>query len=137
MSVFTHIPHDRQAGWLEELARVLRPGGLALLTVEGVVKQREMLRPEDLARLAHDGVLSLGADADNVSISTKYTGTWDVFMLRPQVLEAFGRHLDVLDYLPGNQDLVVLRAPLDGRAPAGWPPPSDPARLRAAAGVWA
>ena len=137
MSVFTHIPHDRQDGWLGEVARVLRPGGYALLTVEGVVKQREMLTPEDLARLEHDGVLSLGADADNVSVSTKYTDTWDVFMQRSQVLETFGRHLDVLDYLPGNQDLVVLRKPLAGEAPAGWPPPSDPGRLRAAAGVWA
>ena len=53
------------------------------------------------------------------------------------MLETFGRHLDVLDYLPGNQDLVVLRKPLAGEAPAGWPLPSDPGRLRAAAGVWA
>jgi 16S rRNA (guanine966-N2)-methyltransferase len=102
-----------------------------------VVKQREMLTADDLATLEREGVLSLGPDAENVSISTKYTNTWDVFLLRRQVIEAFGRHFDVLDYLPGHQDLVVLRTPPAGQPPAGWPPPSDPARLRAAAGVWA
>ena len=135
MSVFTHIPFDRQLPWLEEMARIVRPGGYFLVTVEGVVKQREMLNSEHLARLQRDGALSLDASDENVSLSTKYTDTWDVFMLRPTILENFGKYFDILDYLPGNQDLLVLRKPIAGKA-LGWPPASDPARLRAAAGIW-
>jgi SAM-dependent methyltransferase len=34
-SVFSHIPRESQLAWLEEFARVLRPGGFAVLTYHG------------------------------------------------------------------------------------------------------
>src|SRR4051812_30930622 len=34
-SVFTHMPEDVQDAWLEDICRMLRPRGIALLTVNG------------------------------------------------------------------------------------------------------
>ncbi len=34
-SVFTHIPHDKAAGWASELRRVVRPGGCLIVTAYG------------------------------------------------------------------------------------------------------
>lgn len=35
VSIFTHLKEDSQRDWLREIARVLKPGGRALLTVHG------------------------------------------------------------------------------------------------------
>jgi SAM-dependent methyltransferase len=37
-SVFTHMPYAAQPGWIAELARVLKPGGCALITVHDFSK---------------------------------------------------------------------------------------------------
>ena len=34
-SVFTHLPEDAHLAWLAELARIVKPGGLVLLTTQG------------------------------------------------------------------------------------------------------
>ena len=35
VSIWTHIPEDAQDRWLAEMSRILKPGGLALLTTSG------------------------------------------------------------------------------------------------------
>jgi SAM-dependent methyltransferase len=35
LSVFTHLPAPMQRTWIDELARILRPGGALLFTVSG------------------------------------------------------------------------------------------------------
>jgi SAM-dependent methyltransferase len=37
-SVFTHMPYDAMPGWIAELARVMKPGGCALVTVHDFSK---------------------------------------------------------------------------------------------------
>jgi len=54
-SVFTHLDEAYQDAWLEELTRVLRPGGVALLTVHGPASW------ERVARTALAGRPELGA----------------------------------------------------------------------------
>ncbi len=49
LSVFTHLPATLQAPWLEELHRILRPGGHLLLTTAGATF-RHLLPPDDRMR---------------------------------------------------------------------------------------
>ena len=53
ISVFTHLTEETQQSWLTEFARILKPGGRALLSV------RE-LRPKDLQRKEWDHVNDSG-----------------------------------------------------------------------------
>jgi len=56
VSVFTHLTVDRQRQWLAEFARIIRPGGLLLLTTHGdrAVAENEALREEEV-RDYHSG----------------------------------------------------------------------------------
>jgi SAM-dependent methyltransferase len=48
LSVFTHLPEDLQRAWRDELARVLRPDGLLVLSTHGD-RYRERLDPRERA----------------------------------------------------------------------------------------
>jgi 2-polyprenyl-3-methyl-5-hydroxy-6-metoxy-1,4-benzoquinol methylase len=101
-SVFTHIPVHLQRPWLEEIRRILRPGGYFVFTVAG----------------AHHIHIQL-------SYATKAAGSWDVFQARVEVLgsswdmfqtreEVLGScdsMFEVLDYSASEstQDTLVLR----------------------------
>lgn len=54
VSVFTHLPVDRQREWLAEFARIMRQGGLLLLTTHGDRLAAEALSRDEL-REYHDG----------------------------------------------------------------------------------
>jgi SAM-dependent methyltransferase len=110
-SVFTHIPLDLQRPWLEEIRRVMRPGGYFLCTVAGAHHIDVQLPPELRQRLQREGQVTLTPEDPGVSFATKAAGSWDVFQTREEVLHSFGSVFDVLHYsaLEGAQDTLVLR----------------------------
>ncbi len=113
-SVFTHIALDLQKLWLEELHRILRPGGIFLCTVLGERYIESMLSRKDQEILARDGSFELGPDHTRVSLSSRETGQDDVFQTREQVLKSFGSVFMVIDYLERGaklQNLLVLQRP--------------------------
>lgn len=129
LSIFTHLNESRSAAWRRELGRVLRPGGIAILTTSGIPALRtildsaahqamfslthrqveEILGSFDRTRFIHrqydDATLrtaNAGSDYGNAFIHPEYVREhWndDVF----QVLE------HVPAGLRGWQDIVVLR----------------------------
>jgi SAM-dependent methyltransferase len=120
-SVFTHIPLNVQQAWVDEMSRVVRPGGFFICTVEGWFNQRRQLSPENRAELRAKRQLTLLPEDANSSLSTRSLGSWDVFQLRDQVIGAFGSVFDILDYRPGVQDMLILQKPREMRIPRKLP----------------
>lgn len=106
LSVFTHLPEALQNAWLDELARVLRPGGHLLLTLHG-----EHYRPEltDAERAVFD--------ADDLVVRHAIvagTNRCTTFHPPAYVQQQMQRGLTLVEHLPegaaGNpfQDLVLF-----------------------------
>jgi SAM-dependent methyltransferase len=118
-SVFTHIPLETQALWIQEMRRILRPGGFLLCDVLGRYHQQHMLSKNDLQDLKKKGALTLTASDSKASLSTQIIGSWDVFLTRGEVLNAFGKGFKVLDFMPAGLDLLILQKPSMNVAASG------------------
>lgn len=112
VSVLTHLTESVQHEWLEELRRILVPGGVALLTIHGPAVAAVSGRRIWEAVRSHGFVDRRSHDLDDVLDSTDYYRT--TFHSHEYVRQTWSRHFEVLAIVPasiGNmQDLVILRA---------------------------
>ncbi|MDQ3728733.1 MAG: class I SAM-dependent methyltransferase [Actinomycetota bacterium] len=146
ISLFTHLPEPRQDLWLAEVARLLRPDGVALLTVHGETAyqgfragSRPGISAAQLASLRKRVPLSQAGFVfeQEPSPDRRASGIdseWGLaFHCRTYIEEAWSRYLDVVDVLPAalnfRQDGVIVRKPqvasVDDRWPAGTRPHGD------------
>lgn len=122
LSVFSHLDLPRQLLWLEELHRVLRPGGVLLLTVHGqfaLDEVKDSITTQQARDFQATGFLFLANIGDRVLPDWYQTAIYREDFARL----VFGSRFDVLGYRAKGmcecQDVVLLRR----RAPAteGWP----------------
>ncbi len=113
VSVFTHLREPQQHAWLAELARVLKPGGLAIVTVMSggqIALQRG--GADAIAELARSGFvitddndqLRFGEGGENYYVNTYHSAeylhaNWQADMTL----------VDLVPFMGANQDAVVLR----------------------------
>jgi SAM-dependent methyltransferase len=112
-SMLGRLTAEEQSRWLEELRRVMKSGGYALLTLNG-----ELLRPFIKDRDAHDEVeahgissklLSRYAEGSDDAVPRRAT-----FQTKDYSIREYSRTFDVMRYATGalnDEDLIILRKP--------------------------
>jgi SAM-dependent methyltransferase len=114
-SVLTHLDRDHQAKWLNDWARLVRPGGTVLATILG----ESAIPPDDAAaaaRLVREGVVAIEL-AKTGAASSWFHGTekpyFDTFNSRASLSEVIPAELELVEVVPRAvwqmQDCMVLR----------------------------
>jgi SAM-dependent methyltransferase len=112
VSVFTHLKEPEQFAWLDELRRVVRPGGLAQMTFHGeasLVWSR--LSAERYTELRRDGFCEQANPLYDAKLD-EADYYRDVFHTTEYVRREWGRYFEILAIRPtwvAHQDLVVMR----------------------------
>ena len=106
VSVLTHIRAEHQVPWVRELARVLRPGGFALLTFHGSTRAEAL--GVEMREHFREGQLVVLAEQNN---GTNYCAA---FHPQEYIRREFGPILRVVDHVPdgardAGQDAVLFQ----------------------------
>lgn len=108
VSVFTHFDAPQQSAWAAEVARVLRAGGLALITTMGVhaLGGFPNLHSDDNRRTLEEAGFFVDEGGEDFN-------SRGAFHTRAGIEDIFGDGFEVLSHRPGGvdgfQDLSVLR----------------------------
>ncbi len=115
ISVMTHLPADVQKAWLKELARLLRPGAIALVSFGGPgavawssIWNGQAYVDKWLADGIHADVVDPALDG-KISDSSYYRNTAQT---HENVRSNWATYFEILEILPeavGNLDIAVLR----------------------------
>lgn len=116
ISVMTHLTEHHQLMWLDQIRRVLKPGGLAVLTVHGeglYYRQPDALSTPFVERFGFFD--SIADNAIGEDRSTYYRATYHS---RSYIRQAWSRYFEIIDVIVMGQrfcqDYVVLRRPAAG-----------------------
>lgn len=116
LSVFSHLTRHYQEVWLEEIRRVLKPGGLFAASTHGRYAGRWIF-PRDCERLLASGFYDDLPDAalGHVASGEYYRATFQTYEYTKPF---WGEYFEVLDFCEGAmsnlQDIYVLRRRADG-----------------------
>lgn len=112
ISVFTHIDEGPQRSWLQELARVVRPGGIVLLTLHGE-HAAGVLDDGDRAALLERGFLFKVGQTGRWKLDGLPDSYQTAFHTRQHVEREWSRFFRIVEYVPRGitprQDAVVMR----------------------------
>lgn len=112
-SVLTHIQETILADWLSDIERILKPGGLAALTVASESRMAfGSYDPERLEAVERNGIEDgiANSQLNGVIADTDYYR--NVRMTKDYIRKKWAPHfevLDVIDHAIGVQDIVVAR----------------------------
>jgi SAM-dependent methyltransferase len=114
LSIFTHLDEPIQVPWVEEITRVVRPGGVLLITLHG----RERLL-QDVQTMKNMDQARARFEAGELAVArSEQSGSSACTVWHPEryVREVMASGLELLEYSPSGaldmeQDAVLLRKP--------------------------
>lgn len=115
VAVLPHLAESVQDAWLIELQRLTRPGGILLLSIQGMVQMALYRTPIAHKQEAHrKGFYDAGNSIQPKERIKNSTPSYcrDVLHSQDYIFTHWGQYFDVLDIIEamaGNQDVVVLR----------------------------
>jgi SAM-dependent methyltransferase len=115
ISVFTHLPHDLERAWIDELSRIVASGGLLLVTTHGDSYADRLDADERALYDSGEPVVRWPGVAGSNLCTTFHPESY--------VRERLAPELELLEHTPDGgtvgsrqQDLVVFRKPAPGTA---------------------
>jgi SAM-dependent methyltransferase len=116
ISVFSHLPEKMALEWLDELRRIVRPGGIVLVTVHGPFRFEEDrnragggVTADAVEEYERNGFTYVHALNDGI-LPDWYQ---NAFMQESYARRVYGRYFNVLDYIPqgmmGRQDVIMMQ----------------------------
>jgi SAM-dependent methyltransferase len=115
ISVFTHLPHDLERAWIDELSRITAPGGLLLLTTHGDSYADRLDADERATYDSGEPVVRWPTVAGSNLCTTFHPDSYVRERLAPE-LELLEHTSDGGTVGSRQQDLVVFRKPAPGTA---------------------
>ena len=113
LSVMTHLQENDQWLWLAELKRLVRPGGIAFLSVQGPTQFSYNRFPPHLYRqVQQHGYLDLSRDGALDAVIEDKDYYRAAMHSREYIVNRWSEYFDVVaiaDAIAGMQDFVVLR----------------------------
>jgi SAM-dependent methyltransferase len=109
-SVFTHLTEPAQHSWMEELRRVMMPGGLLLFTTKGAVHAEEQLDPQLLTRYREGDFVATATDAEGTNLCAAYAPREWVETRLLGDLELV-RHHPGMPAVMDSQEIYLVRRP--------------------------
>jgi ubiquinone/menaquinone biosynthesis C-methylase UbiE len=107
------ISDDSRLNWLNELQRIVCPGGLVLLAIPGVAQATLQRSPSSWLESVHRaGILYTGTDPETNQPSARQEHAVSAFQSHDYVRTQWSGNFDVLDIIgaiANSQDLVIMR----------------------------
>lgn len=114
-SVFTHLAADNAKSWADEMARVIKPGGVGLFTVlseNAMIDLKPVIPRHILAEWRETGVYDTQQNSQLETIGVSGDYYRNVWFKRHYLEKIFGEHFEIIDFIGSfhfYQDLLVVR----------------------------
>lgn len=113
LSVMTHLDEPTQNSWLAELQRVTCPGGLLLLSIQGLAQMALYRAPAHWQPgIQQQGIYFTGRNSQLDDVISDIEYYKDIIHSHDYIFQEWGKYFDVIDIVEavaGNQDLVILQ----------------------------